>query len=49
MNGETLYEVLSSGVSAKVLKDLDDRITALEEAEEAKKTKTTAKKERSDE
>ena len=48
MNGETLYEVLSSGVSAKVLKDLDDRITALEEAE-AKKTKTTAKKERTDE
>lgn len=37
MNGDTIVQVLSSGVSAEMLADFESRIKALEEAE-AKKT-----------
>lgn len=40
MNGDTIVQVLSSGVSAEMLADFEERISALEDAE----AKTTTKK-----
>lgn len=40
MNGSTITEVLSSGISAEIIADFEGRISALEDAE----AKTTTKK-----
>lgn len=43
MNGSTITEVLSSGITAEIIADFEERISALEEAESTKTT-TTRKK-----
>ena len=40
LNGSTITEALSSGISAEIIADFEERISALEDAE----TKTTTKK-----
>lgn len=42
MNGSTIIEVLSSGITAEIIADFEDRISALEDA--AKTTTSTKKK-----
>ncbi|MBO5921568.1 MAG: hypothetical protein J6Q48_04195 [Bacteroidaceae bacterium] len=44
MNGSTIIEVLSSGITAEIIADFESRISALEDAESAKTTTTTRKK-----
>lgn len=46
MNGSTIIEVLSSGISAEIIADFEDRISALEDA--AAKTTTSTKKKTAD-
>lgn len=38
MNGSTIIEVLSSGITAEIIADFESRISALEDAESAKTT-----------
>ena len=38
MNGSTITDVLSSGISAEIIADFEERISALEDAAESKTT-----------